>query len=108
MSRVLLLAILLLASCGEKPPVWYPSKVRAPGRFNPTVDRVAKMPAGCDVRAWGCYIPEDVKSATPGRIFILRGLHIDDDACVYEHEMKHWRGLDHDPGLADCGDGAHT
>ncbi|CAB4199389.1 hypothetical protein UFOVP1326_42 [uncultured Caudovirales phage] len=101
--RHLLVTLILLAGCTPPDPVWYPSKTRAPGTFKPYIVEAAKLPKACNTHAWGCYVPEDIASATPGRIYILLGLHDDDKACVLEHEMKHWRGLDHDPGLADCG-----
>ena len=104
MKRVFLLFVLTLFLSGcEEESQWYKSKVRPPGTFEPVVTEVDDFPASCDPRDWGCYIPEDLSNATPGRIYIKKRLSPWDYACVYKHERKHHDGWDHPKGYRDCG-----
>jgi hypothetical protein len=103
MKRVLvyLVLALFLSGCATQDR-WYKSIVREPGKFDPLVLVTNDFPTSCDERDWGCYVPEDIISATPARIYIKKGLSIWDYTCVLKHETKHHDGFDHPKGYSDC------
>lgn len=98
-----LLAVLAftLAACSPPEDKW--QKTRPVATFPPVIVEQEKFPTGCPFRALGCYIPEDLASATPAIIYLKPKLPPWEYECVMKHEMKHHAGWTHAPGLSDCG-----
>ena len=103
------LVLLFLGGCAtnEKPDAiphspWHLSTVRPPAKYPPLILEVNRIPF-CGLHAEGCYVPEDLKNAIPGRIYIAQRLEPWEYWCVRQHEMRHHQGWDHPDGFSDCG-----
>ena len=106
-------AITILVGCISTQNPWYESARPIP-KWKAIVIESESFPARCDARALGCYIPEDVPSITPGRIYVRPRLSPWDRQCVLAHEEKHHgkpaapgstgvKPMEHEPGFEDCG-----
>lgn len=93
-------AVALLAACSPAEDPW--KKTRPAGTYAPVIVVQENFPQGCPFRALGCYIPEDLPTATPGIIYIKPKLPPWQHECVMKHEMKHHAGYTHGPGFSDC------
>jgi len=107
------LVVILMVGCMTKQDVWFDS-IRPIPKWKALVLTTDSFPSSCDARALGCYIPEDVSSITPGRIYVRPHLAPWDRQCVLDHEEKHHgkpaapgspgiKPMEHEPGYEDCG-----
>lgn len=96
-----LLAAFFLVGCAPPEDQW--KKTHPAGKFEPVVIVTERFPKACPFRAIGCYVREDLASASPGVIYIKPRLPEWEYWCVHRHEMKHHAGYTHPEGFSDCG-----
>lgn len=107
------IVVVVAIGCATRQDIWFESTRPIP-KWKALVLTTDDFPNGCDARALGCYIPEDVPSITPGRIYVRPHLAPWDRQCVLDHEEKHHGKpaapgspgvppMEHEPGFEDCG-----
>lgn len=95
-----LIFVALLAACSPPEDPW--KKTHPAGKFAPVVIVTERFPKACPFLAIGCYVREELATATPGVIYIKPKLPPWQYECVLKHEMKHHAGYTHAPGMSDC------